>query len=66
MNFKDVLENECGNVNPLMRLGKQMTADTALRDEGISANFHEKTFQPEGVSRHGLCTAIKNAYQCTI
>lgn len=51
MNFKDVLENECGNVNPLMRLGKQMTADTALRDEGISANFHEKTFQPEGTFR---------------
>lgn len=52
MNFKDILENECGNVNPLMRLGKQMTADTALRDEGIAGNFHhEKTsFQPEGVS----------------
>jgi hypothetical protein len=50
MNFKDMLENECGQANPLMRLGQQLTSDTALRDDGIAANFRDINFQPESVS----------------
>lgn len=50
MNFKDLLENECGGANPLMRLGNQLTSDTTLRDDGISSNFRDINFQPENVS----------------
>lgn len=50
MNFKDLLENECGAANPLMRLGNQLTSDTTLRDDGISSNFRDINFQPENVS----------------
>ena len=49
MNFKDLLENECGGANPLMRLGNQLTNDTTLRDDGISSNFRDINFQPENV-----------------
>ncbi|KAG5666125.1 hypothetical protein PVAND_017702, partial [Polypedilum vanderplanki] len=46
-----MLENECGQANPLMRLGQQLTSDTTLRDEGISANFRDMNFQPENTFR---------------
>jgi hypothetical protein len=50
MNFKDLLENECGGANPLMRMATQLTNDTTLRDDGVSANFRDINFQPENVS----------------
>lgn len=45
MNFKDLVEPECGGANPLMRLGQQLTSDYTLRDEGAS-NFRDINFQP--------------------
>ena len=45
MNFKDLVEPECGGANPLMRLGQQLTSDYTLRDEGAS-NFRDLNFQP--------------------
>lgn len=49
MNFKDLVEPECGGANPLMRLGQQLTNDYTLRDEGAS-NFRDLNFQPAEVS----------------
>lgn len=48
MNFKDLVEPECGGANPLMRLGQQLTNDYTLRDEGAS-NFRDVNFQPSEV-----------------
>lgn len=48
MNFKDLVEPECGGANPLMRLGQQVTSDFTLRDEGAS-NFRDLNFQPSEV-----------------
>lgn len=36
MSLRDLVEPECGNANPLMRLGSQITRDAALKDDGIS------------------------------
>lgn len=48
MNFKDLVEPECGGANPLMRLGQQLTSEYTLRGEG-AANFRDLNFQPAEV-----------------
>ena len=39
MSYRELLEGDCGGPNALMRLGNQMTRDTALKDEGLSGAF---------------------------
>lgn len=36
MSLRELIDQECGAANPLMRLGNQIVHDTALKDEGIS------------------------------
>lgn len=36
MSLRDLVEPECGSGNPLVRLGTQITQDSAYKDEGIS------------------------------
>lgn len=38
MSLRDLVDGECGGANQLMRMGAQLTRDTALKDEGFSGN----------------------------
>lgn len=50
MNFKDLVEGECGGPNPLMRMAQQVTSDRTMRDEGISRMNDMKFHAGETVS----------------
>jgi hypothetical protein len=67
MSFKNLIENECGGANPLMRLGQNLTSDVALKDEGTSEKFRDINFQPESVNAtFDLLSFFKKCYHCDV
>jgi hypothetical protein len=50
MNFKELVEGECGGPNPLMRMAQQVTSDRTKRDDGISRINDMKFHAGETVS----------------
>lgn len=50
MSLRQLVEGDCGGVNPLMQLGGQFTRDNAHKDEGFSgshAPFESRPIMPE-------------------
>lgn len=50
MSLRQLVEGDCGGVNPLMQLGGQFTRDNAHKDEGFSgrhAPFESRAVMPE-------------------
>lgn len=50
MSLRQLVEGDCGGVNPLMQLGGQFTRDNAYKDEGFSgthAPFESRPIMPE-------------------
>ncbi|XP_037935515.1 peroxisomal targeting signal 1 receptor [Teleopsis dalmanni] len=46
MSLKQLVEGDCGGVNPLMQLGQQFTRDAARRDEGFMQPGFERRMHP--------------------
>lgn len=47
MSLRQLVEGDCGGVNPLMQLGGQFTRDVARKDEGFSRAQFERGIRPE-------------------
>lgn len=47
MSLRQLVDADCGGVNPLMQLGGQFTRDTALKDEGFGPQAFERSMRPD-------------------
>jgi len=47
MSLRQLVEGDCGGVNPLMQLGGQFTRDAAHKDEGFVQNQFERSMRPD-------------------
>lgn len=46
MSLRDLVDGECGGANQLMRMGAQLTRDTAHKDEGYAGNANSVLNRP--------------------
>ncbi|XP_061403009.1 peroxisomal targeting signal 1 receptor [Musca vetustissima] len=47
MALRQLVEGDCGGVNPLMQLGGEFTRDVARKDEGFSQGIFERNMRPD-------------------
>ncbi|XP_073830301.1 peroxisomal biogenesis factor 5 [Musca autumnalis] len=47
MSLRQLVEGDCGGVNPLMQLGGEFTRDVARKDEGFSQGMFERSMRPD-------------------
>uniref|UniRef100_W8BKX3 Peroxisomal targeting signal 1 receptor n=1 Tax=Ceratitis capitata TaxID=7213 RepID=W8BKX3_CERCA len=47
MSLRQLVDGDCGGVNPLMQLGGQFTHDVARKDEGFTSAQFERSMRPD-------------------